>query len=397
MTLQEKIAAMESCRGHNRPLPALRRLLDQYLPEHKKLELIQVAGTNGKGSTSAWLSALLQKDGFQTGTFTSPHLVSHFERMAINGKPIPAADWEKIYDLWKPLFEKERFTMFEMDLWMALTWFISEGVDVAILEAGLGGRQDATTALDYKATLVTNVGLDHMEYLGDTKEKIAWEKAGVFSRNTPALTAESAPEVLAVLQREASRIGTKLERVALAGTESGHFMHLAIGSEFVDWDLLRVPRYQLGNFALALGAMESCGYPVHPEDVQEVIDHFCWPGRFEMLRSSPCLLLDGAHNVPGISALVQSLKVFSGNIYFSVLKDKQARTMIRHLQSLDCPLTLVAFDSCRLGDLEGLEKEFGLPVISIEQLMDTLQTTDTPALVCGSLYLIGEVKKRWSA
>ena len=154
--------------------------LDEYLPEHKSLKKIQVAGTNGKGSTCKWLSMFLQSEDYKTGMFTSPHLISHTERIQIDSKDISLEDWERIYDTWDTFFEEKQLTMFEMDLWMALVYFIEQNVDVAIIEVGLGGRLDATTSLDYMATLITNVGLDHQEFLGDTLEQIAYEKSGIF-------------------------------------------------------------------------------------------------------------------------------------------------------------------------------------------------------------------------
>ncbi|WP_300971492.1 Mur ligase family protein, partial [Faecalibaculum rodentium] len=185
MTLSEKIAALESRTGINRPVKQLRSLMQQYIPETLKIPAIQVAGTNGKGSTVTWMSLLADRPVI--GTFTSPHMFSHFERMTINNQPIPADQWEAIYDRWLPLFEEQDFTMFEADLWMAMVWFAEKDVDLMLMETGLGGERDATTALDYLATGITNIGRDHMQYLGSTLEEIAKAKAGIFKPGIPAL------------------------------------------------------------------------------------------------------------------------------------------------------------------------------------------------------------------
>lgn len=141
-----------------------RSWLNEAMPEHKQLKKIQVGGTNGKGSTVAWMNQLLTKSGYKVGAFTSPHLVTHFERIRIGNTYISAADWQRIYDQYADFFEAKAFTMFEIDLWMAIAYFLEQKVDIALIEVGLGGRMDATTALDYQLLLITNVGLEHTEF-----------------------------------------------------------------------------------------------------------------------------------------------------------------------------------------------------------------------------------------
>ena len=173
MNVQDKINKMKNCRGKNHDLLEFRQWLTDAMPNHTALKKIQVAGTNGKGSTSIWLRDLLMKKGYRVGVFTSPHLIHHTERIRVNDACISLDDWERIYDQYEGLFSLHKMTMFEMDLWMSLAYFIEQKVDYCIIEAGMGGRLDATTALDYQACLITNVGLDHTEYLGNTFEQIA--------------------------------------------------------------------------------------------------------------------------------------------------------------------------------------------------------------------------------
>ncbi len=284
MTLSEKIAALESRTGINRPVKQLRSLMQQYIPETLKIPAIQVAGTNGKGSTVTWMSLLADRPVIGTftsphmfrqqyipetlkipaiqvagtngkgstvtwmslladrpviGTFTSPHMFSHFERMAVNHQPIPADKWEAIYDRWLPLFEEQDFTMFEADLWMAMIWFAENHVDLMLMEAGLGGERDATTALDYLATGITNIGRDHMQYLGSTLEEIAKAKAGIFKPGIPALTAEQDPALFEILSREAAQAGTLLTKVPA----------LSLPKDF--------PKYQEANLGLAAGLLTA--------------------------------------------------------------------------------------------------------------------------------------------
>lgn len=395
MHIEDKIAAMEKQKGNNHPLPAMRALLDEHLPAHKNLEKIQVAGTNGKGSTTLWMAKILAKSGFRVGVFTSPHLQKHFERICINENPIEPADWERIYDRWRSLFKKERFTMFEMDLWMALDYFLEQDVDVAIMECGLGGRKDATTALDYKATLITSIGMDHMEYLGNTKAAIAREKAGIFKPGIPAFTAENDQGILRILAQQARMKGTNLYHTRLQAGRKEYTLFIEFGSRYLRYDLLRLPQYQLPNLALAIQTLKALEYPMDYEDVQAVIDAFVWPGRYHQISAEPYILVDGAHNLQGVENLVDSLGVFNGEIFFSCLADKQARAMIAKLKSLDCPLYLVRFQAERAANLKQLAKQEGLPVIEFKDMMKNLKTRNKAALVCGSLYFAADVLKDW--
>lgn len=396
MNLEAKIKEMESCRGKNRPLKNFRKLLDDNLPQHKNLKKIQIAGTNGKGSTSLWLEKLLSEDGLKVGVFTSPHLYSHMERIRIGDELIDEKDWEKIYDRWRPLFTSKKFTMFEMDLWMALDYFIHQNTDMAILEAGMGGRLDATTALDYEATLVTSIGLDHMEYLGDTKEKIAAEKGAIAKPGVPFITAEPERNIVWALRSQARKNHAPFVWAGLEGTETEPVIQIRHHSDTLYFDTLKLPRYQLGNLALALKTLEVLEYPLLTQDVQKVIDEFLWPGRYQAISGDPYILVDGAHNLQGIEALIQSVKVFNGNIYFSALKEKETDKMIQALQKLNCPITLVNFECYRLADLESLHEKYSLPIVEMDAFIKELKNTKTSSLVCGSLYFTGEVLKRWN-
>ena len=383
MNVQEKINKMENCRGKNHDLLEFRQWLTDAMPSHIALKKIQVAGTNGKGSTSIWLRDLLMKKGYKVGVFTSPHLIHHTERIRVNDICITLADWERIYDQYEELFSLHKMTMFEMDLWMSLAYFIEQKVDYCIIEAGMGGRLDATTALDYKACLITNVGLDHTEYLGDTFEQIAYEKSGVFKPNVPALTTEDKPECQKVMELVADYMKTPLCFVDCQETDvlrwNGMTFHL------------KPPLYQAKNLSLALETLNVLGIWLEENEIQEVIDHFQWAGRFMILRKDPLVLLDGAHNVHGITALTHSLKDFKGKIYFSVLKEKDAPHMIELLQTISKDITLVEISSARLYPLEKL----GYPIITVDELISRLKDTKEGSLLCGSLYYVGEVLEKW--
>lgn len=387
MNVQDKIKNMESARGKNHDLLEFRQWLNEYLPQHTRLNKIQVAGTNGKGSTCKWMSLLLNKAGFTTGMFTSPHLVSHTERIQVNQENISLEDWERIYDTWYPLFQDKNMTMFEMDLWMALVYFIERGVNVAIIEVGMGGRLDATTALDYRATIITNIGLDHQEFLGDSLEQITFEKCGIFKPSSIALTTESKPNCQKVMEQVAEYMQVMLGFVTMpVYTKEEDGYHFEYNGESFIAD---IPEYQLNNMILALETLFVLGYPIEYDHIQSVLHDFVWQGRLSVLRQSPLLIVDGAHNVPGIQALVSSVSGFQGHIYFSVLKEKDAKEMLEILKTLDCPITLVRFDSYRLYPLETL----GLPIIEFNELESIIKTTQENLLLCGSLYFVGDIYK----
>ena len=390
MDYKATIQYIETKKGLNHDLNQYRQRLNEQLPDHTQLPKIQVGGTNGKGSTVAWMNQLLSYQGVKTGVFTSPHLVTHRERIRIGKTMISEDDWMRIYQQYEAFFEKENLTMFEIDLWMAMAYFLEQKVDIALIEVGLGGRLDATTALDYNLVMITNVGLEHCAILGDTIEQISYEKAGIFKPGYVALTTETKPNAKKVMEQVAGYMGTLLGFVEIPFKETDD--HQVI----FEWQdhtyVLHPPKYQIYNLSLALEGLNYLGYTLKPDCVQSVIDHFHWAGRFTIARKDPLIILDGAHNKEGIEALVASLGHFDGHIYFSVLKDKKAKEMLNVLETLHCPITLVSMDTARLYDLQTLN----YPIINEKQLMVELQNTKDHTLVCGSLYFIGDFYKAFT-
>ena len=390
MDYKATIQYIETKKGLNHDLNQYRQWLNEQLPDHTQLPKIQVGGTNGKGSTVAWMNQLLSYQGVKTGVFTSPHLVTHRERIRIGKTMISEDDWMRIYQQYEAFFEKENLTMFEIDLWMAMAYFLEQKVDIALIEVGLGGRLDATTALDYNLVMITNVGLEHCVILGDTIEQISYEKAGIFKPGYVALTTETKPNAKKVMEQVAGYMGTLLGFVEIPFKETDD--HQVI----FEWQdhtyVLHPPKYQIYNLSLALEGLNYLGYTLKPDCVQSVIDHFHWAGRFTIARKDPLIILDGAHNKEGIEALVASLGHFDGHIYFSVLKDKKAKEMLNVLETLHCPITLVSMDTARLYDLQTLN----YPIINEKQLMVELQNTKDHTLVCGSLYFIGDFYKAFT-
>ena len=384
MQKSEKIKRFESLRNQNHDLFTYRLWLTQFLPQHVDLHKIQVAGTNGKGSSAHWLHDLLVGSGYKVGLFTSPHLIQHTERIQINGEEISWQDWERIYDQYASFFEQNQFTMFEVDCWMATAYFLEQEVDIAIMEVGLGGRLDATTALDYDATLITNIGLDHNEILGDTLEQIAFEKAGIFKPNVPAISTEKKPECKSVMEQIAwsiqspltfAEVDYKKEKGKIVFTWQDHKYYLS------------QPRFQLDNLVLALECLKALDIEIKPKTIQSVIDAYTHKARYMIVREKPLLILDSAHNVAGIQALVTSIEHKLSTIYFCAMKEKDVAAMLALLSQVNTEIIWVDLDLKRSFD----PKDLGLKVVRVEEVISDINNKEKDILVCGSIYLVGEV------
>lgn len=354
---------------------------------------IHVAGTNGKGSVCAWMKSAGELLGRKTGVFTSPHLISHTERITVSDEQIPLIEWDRIYRKWEPVFKEKQFTMFEMDLWMALDWFASQKPELILMETGMGGEFDATTALDYDLACITNVGLDHMQYLGDTKEKIAQAKAGVIQEKVPAAAGIMQENLQKIFEERA-----KEKQAPFSAVQKDRAEEISgFSYEEICWKLkaVNLPAYQADNFLLALENLKMLGLHLDRKQKEELIRRFSWPGRYQILKKEPFIVLDGAHNLHGIQGLTQE-EGWRGfeRVFFSVLADKQADQMIERLKEKVPELILVDFDSYRLADLNTLAERHGLKTVSLEQMMEELKETDKDTLICGSLYFAGEVLKR---
>lgn len=328
---------------------ALRELGDPHL----NLKIIQIGGTNGKGSTSNFCRSILEKSSYRVGTFTSPHLVHHRDRIRINNNDIPKDAFIKLANDTLPLWDKYDLSMFEIDLIIAVLYFLNEDVDCAIFEVGLGGRLDATSVLYPKVIGITNVSLDHMQILGDTVEKIALEKAGIFKKDVPVISSVLDSRVQKVLQDE-SLSSIRFLKAPHFYRENGAYY---VQGEKADFKLSRHAEYQIYNANLAI----SLCYELYPnlslEDIQEAVENEVWAGRFEMLI--PGVYVDGAHNLAGIEAFVNEVKKTKKKsfVVFAALRDKEIREMVDLLSSASDEILLTTFDfprAAKVGDLESL-------------------------------------------
>lgn len=355
-------------------------------PENQ-LKVIQIGGTNGKGSTSNFCRSILQKSGFKVGTFTSPHLVHHRDRIRVNNQDISADDFIRLANQTLPLWDKFDLSMFEIDLILAVLYFIEQKVDYAIFEVGLGGRLDASNVLSPKVIGVTNVGLDHLAILGDTVEEIAKEKAGIFKKGVPVYSSELKNNVKAVFNDMALSPIHYLEKPKVETTKQGYKVE---GHRF-NFSLNNHAKYQALNANLAIELALSLEPSIDYDIIRSALIDEIWPGRFEEVIKN--VYLDGAHNEMGIKALVEELNSRPGKktILFTALADKDATKMLDLLEIVADELVLTEFDFPRAAKVSALAKSRKVKAIQdYREAIDYVLTKrhEGKVYITGSLYFI---------
>ena len=396
-------------------LSSTSNLLARLGNPHKNLKAVHIAGTNGKGSTAAMLSAVLTRIGIQVGLYTSPHLVRFNERFRINDQDVDDRGIMDVFLRVKDVVdEREPPTFFEMTTAMALCLFAERGVDWAILEVGMGGRLDATNVIQPQITIINNVAFDHQEFLGFTIGRIAREKAGIIKQGVPLITAVKQPVALAVIKERCSALAAPCYRVGQQIKVRSRGKH-RFSYRGLKWrlDNLQLPlagRHQLLNAATALGALEVLEQlgRLHPskDQVREGLSKTRWPGRLEWFSDHPPVLLDGAHNNAGIVSLRKALQEEYTYkrliIVLGIMADKDLWGMLHRLAPLADHIILTRPRYERAAEPESLREMAGEfanrteLIRSVRQALKramTMATSEDLVVVTGSLYFIGEVKE----
>jgi len=363
----------------------------------EKLRFIHVAGTNGKGSTCAMLESIYRAAGLRTGLFTSPHLVSFRERIQIGRQLIPEKEVVRLVDklqlLMTNFLPDHHPTFFEVVTVMALDFFAAHACDIVIWETGLGGRLDATNIVAPLASVITNIGLDHQQWLGDTLEKIAFEKAGIIKPGIPAVTARDEPEGLAVIEKTAREKNAPLTIVRDERLPAELADAVALPGE-----------HQKRNAALALATVEILQKPIPVSKSQIIagLKNVQWPGRLQLIeKGEKRILLDGAHNVAGAKALRDTLQknFLAGKktLVLGILEDKDWRQICETLAPLAENILAVRVSSSRTADASKLAEACraanpSANVSICHSLNEAWQKAPANHLivVTGSLYLVGE-------
>ncbi len=378
-------------------------------PEHA-FRSIHVVGTNGKGSTSAFLSSILGSAGYRAALFTSPHLISFTERFRINGREIAAERLMPLLDTVLAQAPAEA-TFFEIVTALAALCFAEEHVDIAVMEAGMGGRSDASAAIPGILTVITPISLDHGDYLGATLAEIAAEKAGIAEPGTPIVTARQTPEVHGVIQKRAAAGGNRTAVEGLDFTsawgDGGTLDYRGIHATLSGITTGIPGRYQAGNAALALAAAEvldSIGIPVSRDALISGLGDAHWPGRMELIAGQPPILLDGAHNPAGGAALAAALEDHRYRrllLVAGIMADKDSAGILAplarkvHRAYAVTPAVERALDDTTLA---GILVQLGVKAIACGDVANGIVSARQAAgegdliLVCGSLFTVGEAK-----
>ncbi len=390
---------------------------------HLKFKVIHIGGTNGKGSTIAFLKNMLEKMGLRVGVFSSPYLIHYTDQISINGASIPEARLEALMADYQTLLEGESVanlqgtTEFEIITALAYDYFASEQVDVAIMEVGMGGLLDSTNVCQPILTGITTIGLDHVALLGDTLEAIAEQKAGIIKQGMPLVTGRIAPEALTVIDRIAE--GKDAPRLAYGTDYQVRHQESVVTGEVFDYtSAVRQGRfqtsllglYQIENAGMAIALLDTfCqedGRELASNDfLGQALEETSWPGRLEIVSRDPLMILDGAHNPHAIKALLVTLQErfadYHKEILFTCIKTKALEDMLDLLGAIpDTELTLTHFADSRATDESVLKEAAKSRNLSyqdwhdfLEQnLTDKKEEKQTVRIVTGSLYFLSQVR-----
>jgi dihydrofolate synthase/folylpolyglutamate synthase len=398
-------------------LERIDRALEFLGHPERDFPIVQVAGTNGKGSSCAFIASCLGAADYRVGLYTSPHLVRVNERFRVNGRDISdAVLGQRVLEVAKRYPEigenPPPLTYFEFGTLIALWHFARERVQIGVLETGLGGRLDATSATHPTVTAITPISFDHMDYLGSTLAEIAREKAGILKPNVPVVVSRQPAEALTVVSERAQQLKAPLYRQGrdfdLAQESDGSLAYRGIHSSLSRVALGLRGRHQWQNAAIALACIELLrdgGFRLSPDQLRNGLREPRWAGRLEQLGSEPALILDGAHNPAGIDALLAALEALYPHrrihLLFGVLRDKQWKAMISRLFPLCASVQLVAVPSPRsllpseyLSEAKNLCFRCQISASPAEALVAAggLAAPEDLILCAGSLYLVGYIR-----
>ena len=380
------------------------------------LRFVHLAGTNGKGSTSCMLASILQKAGYKTGLFVSPFIIRFNERVQINGEHIPDEKLAEIIDRIKPVADAldSACTEFELITAAAFVWFAEEACDIVVLETGLGGRLDATNIINNnECAVITNIGIDHTDYLGSTVAEIAYEKACILKEGRPVVAYASEEAAMDVLTAYALQHGNSMTVADFDAIEpvsadltGQSFRYKGSGV----YSIKLLGPHQQKNAAVVLETVETLrkgGWRITHENVRDGLRDARWPARFELLHTDPIVFVDGAHNMQGVESLGASVaQQLSGKrivCVTGVLADKDWQSMMAVLEGFAADFITVTPDSPRALTAEALAAylaqrgKWTWAAESVQEGMDMAIAraleTDSVIVACGSLYMASEVRE----
>jgi dihydrofolate synthase/folylpolyglutamate synthase len=414
--------------SQNFDLERMRTLLRKLGNPQEHFKSVHIAGTKGKGSTCAMTASMLEAAGYKVGLYTSPHLVDIRERIVINGEMISQSDLARLVKLVEPMVMRSRPmpTYFDVLTAIAFKYFAERGVQIAVIETGLGGRLDSTNVIKPEVTAITSISKDHMAQLGHTLPKIAEEKAGIFKKDIPALTIQQEPDVERVLRTAAEKVGAPFDvagksiefsyrfessrmlgphnRICLT-TPNSKFEHLAVPL----WG-----EHQALNCGLALSIIDRLkarGFDIPDMKAMEGLAKTKIAGRMEMLSQTPRVIVDGAHNAASLDAMMraigQHVPYDSMVVIFGCCADKDVAGMLERITSGADKVIFTKVDNIRTADPEELAARYVELYGKMAQVAPSLEgaleianravTKEDLICITGSFYLVGEAKKHFAA
>ena len=395
-------------------LNTIKRILTALGNPQNDFKSIHVAGTNGKGSVASALYSILLESGYRVGLYTSPHLVRFNERICINNHQISNEDVVKSYQAVKRVHHEKRSpTFFEFTTAMAFYEFSRKKVDWAVVETGMGGRYDATNVIQPTITIITNVSMEHRQYLGNTLAEITREKAGIIKNRTPLVTAVKQDQARAIIRQVARK---KSAPVYILGknfktrrNRPGEFLYYGIENTWPHMQTALLGTYQIENAALAIAASElliKSQAKISHESIKKGLKNNRWPGRLEIVSDQPLIILDGAHNLIAARNLARFLNANLGNrritLVVGILDDKPFGAMLKSLLP-ECSRAIItraktdrALDPRRLYPVaQKIISDVSIVPDVANAFRQAAETTASDEVICvaGSLYVIGEAKE----
>ena len=391
--IHDALAYIESKRS-KRTIEQFKMTLEKCNVQVKQKNMIHIAGTNGKGSTVNYLRSVLNAHGYKVGTFTSPYLICHNDRIRVDDMPISDEDLLGYINQYYDVIEEDGLSMFEIDVLIMLTYFASLDLDYRIIETGIGGLKDKTNVIEPIISAITNVGMDHMEQLGDNVYDIVNEKMGIIKKDQIFITSEEKGTLLALMQQKCDENNTMMNVVPEYHVVSYPFKFQYRNMSFT---LENQGIYQVNNARLAL-TIASKLIVLNPSATIKAIEEASWKGRYETLKyHDVCVDIDGAHNVPGIIALLETLKVKKEKnvaIIFSSLKDKATDEMISLMLKDGHNVYLTSFVDDRALDLSLYHSEGQLVVVNdFKEALKSAYLKKQHIVVTGSLHFISLVRR----
>ena len=389
-------------------------LLNELGNPQKNVKCVHIAGTNGKGSTAAILERLCRESRLRTGLYTSPHLLSVTERIQVNGQPIPDVRLLDYVAEFRARIERISCTFYETLTAVAFKYFSDEGVDIGIIEVGLGGKYDATNVIMPELSIITEIGFDHVEHLGKSLTQIASEKAGIIKKHVPCISQSNLPDVSAVMKRIAERNHARFYEVhkmcqldKIEFQQEGSRFDLSLcGTTFFNLELNLIGTHQLENAATAVLAMKMLAFPGHTlaeQTLRRALANVCWPGRIQHLRKNPDVIVDVAHNVSAIEVLFKEIRrIYRFQrllVMVGLLEDKQYKEIAKII-SKNADLVFVTTPVSERGlKSTNLQKEFthmNKVAYNYPDILECIKCVESEAnendLICitGSHYIVGE-------